>query len=278
MTGKFPARLQLTDWLPGRADRAPQKLLQPPIRQELPLEELTLAEALRTVGYASASIGKWHLGGPGFWPEKQGFDINIGGTETGSPPGGYFRFETPNLTVHDDEYLTDRLTDDAVAFIKHHAERPFFLYLAHYAVHIPLQAKPALVAKYRAKTPPAAIGTDSATQTNATYAAMLESVDEGVGKIMHTLDALKIAERTVFIFTSDNGGLSVREGPNTPATSNAPLRAGKGYLYEGGIRVPLLVVWPGVSRAASTCAMPVSGQDLYPTILAIAGASPAPTW
>jgi arylsulfatase A-like enzyme len=272
MTGKYPARLHLTDWLPGRSDRPSQKLLRPPIRQELPLEEITLAEALKPVGYATASLGKWHLGGKQFYPERQGFDINIGGTETGSPPGGYFRFHTPNLKARSDqEYLTDRLTEEAVRFLQEHRDQPFFLYLAHYAVHIPLQAKPETEAKYREKPK------RESPQENPIYAAMIQSVDEGVGKVLQTLDDLKLADRTVVIFTSDNGGLSVREGPNTPATSNAPLKTGKGYLYEGGIRVPLIVALPGVIRPGTTCDVPVCGQDLYPTILAMAGVSPAPT-
>ena len=152
LTGKYPARLHLTDWLPGRSDRPSQKLLRPTIRQQLPLEEITLAEALKPAGYASASIGKWHLGGPSYWPEHQGFDRNIGGTETGSPPGGYFRFKTPSLQARTDaEYLTDRLTDEAIAFIERNRDRPFFLYLPHYTVHIPLQARPEVLARYRAK-------------------------------------------------------------------------------------------------------------------------------
>jgi arylsulfatase A len=270
LTGKYPARLHLTDWLPGRADRPSQKLLRPVIRQQLPPEEVTLAEALQPAGYVSASIGKWHLGAEPFWPEHQGFDLNVGGTQTGSPPGGYFRFRTPSLAARSDrEYLTDRLTEEAVRFIQRHPDRPFFLYLAHYAVHIPLQAKPGGLAKYRAKP------SGDSPQDNPIYAAMIEGVDEGVGKLLRALDDLEIADRTVVIFTSDNGGLSVREGPNTPATSNAPLRAGKGYLYEGGIRVPLIVAWPGVTRPGSICEVPVSGQDLYPTILALAGVSPA---
>jgi arylsulfatase A len=143
LTGKYPARLRLTDWLPGRSDRPSQRLLRPQIRQELPLEEVTLAEALKPAGCATASIGKWHLGGGPFWPQHQGFDLNIGGTQTGSPPGGSFNFHTPNLKARTDrEYLTDRLTEEAVRFIQRHRDRPFFLYLPHYAVHIPLQAKP----------------------------------------------------------------------------------------------------------------------------------------
>ena len=269
MTGKYPARLHLTDWLPGRPDRPSQKLLRPLFRQQLPLDEITLAEALRPAGYVSASIGKWHLGGRPYWPEHQGFDLNVGGTETGSPPGGYFRFTTPNLQARTHtEYLTDRLNDEAIAFIERNRARPFFLYLPHYAVHIPLQAKAEVLARYRTK-PTAGSGQD-----NPIYAAMIQTLDEGIGRLLRKLDELGIAGNTVVMFTSDNGGLSVKEGPNTPATSNSPLRAGKGYLYEGGIRVPLLVAWPGMTRPASVCTVPVSGQDLYPTVLEIAGVPP----
>ncbi|HZW31688.1 MAG TPA: sulfatase, partial [Isosphaeraceae bacterium] len=184
---------------------------------------------------------------------------------------GYFDFHTPNLKARTNrEYLTDRLTEEAVRFIQRHRDRPFFLYLPHYAVHIPLQAKPEVQAKYRSKP------RGDSPQDNPIYAAMIQSVDEGVGKLLGALDDLKIADRTVVIFTSDNGGLSVKEGPNTPATSNAPLRAGKGFLYEGGIRVPLIIVWPGVTRPGSLCDVPVSGQDLFPTNLALAGVSPSP--
>lgn len=271
MTGKYPARLHLTDWLPGRTDRPSQKLLRPTIIQQLPLEEVTPAEALKPAGYTSASIGKWHLGSRPFWPEHQGFDRNVGGTATGSPPGGYFKFWTPSMQARDgSEYLTDRLTDEAIGFIEANRARPFFLYLPHYAVHIPLQAKEELVARYRSKTP--ATGSE---QRNPIYAAMIQSVDEGVGRMLRKLDDLGIAGRTVVIFTGDNGGLSVKEGPNTPSTSNTPLRAGKGYLYEGGIRVPLIVRWPGVTRPGSVSDVPVSGQDLYPTILEIGGTATA---
>jgi arylsulfatase A len=271
LTGRYPARLHLTDWLPGRADRPSQKLLRPVIRQQLPLEEVTLARALKPSGYVSASIGKWHLGGPPYYPEKHGFDVNVGGTQTGSPPGGYFKFKTPTLMARNDrEYLTDRLTEEAEKFLEANRDRPFFLYLAHYAVHIPLQAKADLLEKYRGRAKA------DEPQNNPIYAAMIESVDDSVGRILKKLDGLHLSERTVVCFTSDNGGLSVREGPNTPATSNAPLRAGKGYLYEGGIREPFLVRWPGTVKPGSVCDVPVCSMDLFPTFLEVAGVAADP--
>ena len=274
LTGKHPARLQLTDWLPGRQDRPSQKLLKPEIQRHLPLEEITMAEALRGAGYTTASIGKWHLGGPGFLPQDQGFDVNIAGDELGSPLSYFAPFQSgrrmvPGLeTSRAGEYLTDRLTDEAERFIDANRDRPFFLYLSHFAVHIPLQAKDELVRRSQARSP-------DGPQTNVLYAAMMQSVDESVGRIRQKLDALNLSERTVLFFTSDNGGLSVAEGPHTPATSNLPLRAGKGYLYEGGIRVPLIVQWPGHGHANRVENAPVSGLDLFPTILEIAGL-PAP--
>src|SRR5258708_2043671 len=270
MCGKYPARLHLTDFLTGRADRPSQKLLRPTVEQKLSLDEISLARALKPAGYVTASIGKWHLGGPDFSPEKHGFDLNIGGSITGSPPGGYFKFKAPNLTARsDDEYLTDRLTEEAETFIDKNKDKPFFLYLAHYAVHIPLQGKKDLIEKYEKKDKP------EKGQNNPIYAAMVQSSDESVGRILKKLDDLKLADNTVVIFTSDNGGLSVKEGPNTPSTTNDPLRAGKGYLYEGGIREPFIARWPGVVKAGSVCDVPVISQDLYPTILQLAGVKPA---
>jgi arylsulfatase A-like enzyme len=272
LTGKYPARLHLTDWLPGRPDRPDQKLLRPKFLQHLPLEEVTLAEALKPLGYVSASIGKWHLGGADYAPEKQGFDVNVAGCDRGSPPSYFFpyknrAFSLPGLEEgRDGEYLTDRLTAEAEKFLDKNKDRPFFLYLAHYAVHIPLQAKKDVVARYRDKARP------GEGQNNPIYAAMVESVDDSVGRVLKKLDELGVAGRTVVFFTSDNGGLSVKEGANTPSTSNAPLRAGKGYLYEGGIREPLLVRWPGVTTAGSTSDVPVCSIDFYPTILEMAGA------
>ncbi len=267
LTGKYPARLGLTDWLPGRRDMPSQKLLRPPLADHLPLAEVTLAEALKSAGYRTAHLGKWHLGGLEHSPEKQGFDPNLGGTATGSPPGGYIAFRTPTLELAPGEYLTDRLASEAEKFIEASDQQPFFLYMPHYAVHIPLQAKEELVARYRDRM------VAGEPQSNAIYAAMIQSVDESVGRIVRKLAALGLTERTLILFTSDNGGLSVREGPNTPATSNAPLRAGKGYLYEGGIRVPMIAAGPGIGRGV-TCAEPVISADLYPTLVEIAGARP----
>lgn len=266
LTGRYPPRYNLTTFLPGRKDMPSQKLLQAKINQFLPLDEVTLANVLKPAGYVSASIGKWHLGGQEYWPEKRGFDVNVGGAAAGSPPG-YFKFgKLPNLQAKDDnEYLTDRLTEEAEKFIEKNKEKPFFLYLPHYAVHIPLQAKKDLIAKYEKKAKP------DADQNNAVYAAMMESVDDSVGRIMKKLDDLKIAERTIVFFFSDNGGLSVKEGPNTPATNNAPLRTGKGYLYEGGIREPLIVRWPGAIKLGSVSDVPVISVDFFPTILEMAG-------
>ncbi|WP_435021332.1 sulfatase [Tundrisphaera sp. TA3] len=272
LTGRYPARLHLTDWLPGRADRPTQKMIRPIIRQALPLEETTIAEAVAAVGYDTATMGKWHLGGDGFLPEQQGFAVNVGGTATGSPPGGYFRFKTPTLAARaDDEYLTDRLGEEAAQYIDAHRDKPFFLYLPHYAVHTPLQARAEAIARYKAATPKA-----GSKQNNPTYAAMMESLDDAVGRVLKALDDAKLADRTVVIFTSDNGGLSVKEGPGTPSTSNAPLRDGKGYLHEGGIRVPLIVRWPGVTQPGAITQVPASGQDLFPTVLTLAGTKPAP--
>jgi arylsulfatase A-like enzyme len=271
LTGLYPARLHLTDWLPGRTDRPSQKLLRPKMRQELPLEEVTVAEALKPAGYVSASIGKWHLGGKDFSPEKQGFDLNIGGSDKGSPPSYFFPYKNKDFSLpgleegRPGEYLTDRLTAEAEKFIAANKDRPFFLYLAHYAVHIPLQAKKDVIAKYQARARP------EQGQNNAVYASMVESVDDSVGRVLKQLEELKLADRTVVFFMSDNGGLSVREGRDTPSTSNAPLWAGKGYLYEGGIREPWIVRWPGAVRPGSVCDVPVSSIDFYPTILEMAG-------
>lgn len=270
LTGKYPARLHLTDWLPGRGSRPDQKLSPPQIEQALPLAEVTIAEALQSAGYVSAHVGKWHLGGEGFGPLEQGFDVNIAGDHTGTPLSYFAPFERngrfmPGLEeAPGGEYLTDRLTDDALGFIESNKDQPFFLYFAHYTVHIPLKAKQDLINQNLERNPPG-------SQTNAIYSAMIDSLDESVGRVLGKLDELKLSDDTVVIFTSDNGGLAVREGANTPATSNAPLRNGKGYLQEGGIREPLLVKWPGRIPSGSIAHTPVSSIDFYPTILELAG-------
>ncbi|MBM4020548.1 MAG: sulfatase [Planctomycetes bacterium] len=261
MTGRYPARLHVTDWIAGHV-RPYAKLRIPDWTKFLPLEEITIAEALKAAGYASASIGKWHLGGEEYWPEKQGFDVNVAGTHMGSPPTYFSPYKIPTIEPGPDgEYLTDRLADEACAFIEKNRDRPFFLYLPHYAVHTPLMAKKELAEKYQARVRP------DCPQKNATYAAMIQSVDECVGKVCAKLDALGLADRTVVFFTSDNGGL-------VSSTSNAPLRAGKGTLYEGGIREPLIVRWPGVVRPGSTSGEIVTSTDYFPTILEMAGAQP----
>jgi arylsulfatase A len=270
LTGKYPARLGITDWLPGRPDRPDQKLLRPPLVTDLPATERTLAAAFKTAGYVTGHIGKWHLGGAGAGPRDRGFDVNVAGDQAGSPlsyfapyqgKGGRFM---PGLEkAPDGEYLTDRLAAEAEKFLDAHKDKPFFLYLPHYAPHIPMRAKPELIAKYKAGSP--------GQQGNPVYAAMLESLDDAVGRVVKKLVELKLTDRTIVLFTSDNGGLCTLEGPQTPPTINAPLRDGKGYLCEGGLRVPLIVNWPGVTRPGTTTAVPVSSIDFFPTLLETCG-------
>ena len=275
LTGKYPARLHLTDWLPGRGDLPAQRLARPVINQQLPLSEITLAKRLKAAGYRTAHVGKWHLGGEGYGPQQHGFDVNIAGDVTGTPLSYFAPFKgkskdgkeryMPGLEqASDGEYLTDRLTTEAEKIIESSKDQPFFLYLAHYAVHTPLKAKADVVAKY-----PHAEN-KGGQQTNAIYAAMIESVDDSVGRLLKKLADLKIADRTVVFFTSDNGGLATREGPSTPSTINSPLREGKGYLYEGGIRVPLIVRGPGI-QPGSTATNVMSSVDYFPTMLELAG-------
>ena len=270
MTGKFPARLGVTDWLPGRPDRPDQKLRRPTLAQELPASETTLPAALKAAGYVTGHFGKWHLGGKEAGPRERGFDVNIAGDQSGSPLSYFAPFKNaagrfmPGLeTAPDGEYLTDRLTAEAEKFIETNRDKPFFLYLSHYAPHIPMKAKAELIAKYKAGLP--------GEQGNPIYAAMLEILDESVGRVVKKLDDLKLTDCTMVVFTSDNGGLCTTEGPNTPPTINSPLREGKGYLYEGGVRVPLIVKWPGSVRPGTTVTEPVSSIDFFPTLLDVCG-------
>jgi len=250
MTGRAPARLHLTTFIPGRPDAPSQKLLHRPMRQQLPLEETTLGERLRAAGYATAMIGKWHLGGPGFTPRDQGFDVYHGGEATTKPSeteGGKGEYD---------------LTREAERFIDANRNRPFFLYLGHNNPHIPfLSARPRLVEANSKAFEPA-------------YAATVQTLDDSVGRLLAHLDATGLRDRTIVIFTSDNGGLHMPEGPHPRVTHNTPFRAGKGYLYEGGLRVPLIVRGPALAskRAIET---PFVNTDWLPTLLELAGAPPA---
>lgn len=280
-TGKAPARVGITDWLPGRGDMPSQRLNRPAIKQQLPLEETTLAELLKARGYATAHIGKWHLGGEGFSPQDQGYDLNIAGDHTGTPRsyfapfegswrGGKKVFMRGLEEAPAGQYLTDRLGEEAAKFITANKDKPFFLSLPHYGVHTPMRAPEELVKTYDAK------GRPVGSQQNPIYAAMLESADRSVGLIVDTLAKHGLTDRTLVIFTSDNGGLSVIEGPNTPATTNAPLREGKGYLYEGGIRVPFIFAGYGVANPGRTDDTPMWSCDVLPTVAALCGVEKLP--
>ncbi|MHC4300469.1 MAG: sulfatase, partial [Planctomycetota bacterium] len=221
---------------------------------------VTIAEALKSAGYVTASIGKWHLGkGSESGPEGQGFDVSIGGNRAGMTRRHFSPYRLANLTDGPEgEYLTDRLTDESLKFIEANRDKPFFLYLSHYAVHTPIQAKEAMIDKYKNKQP-------HGGQNNPTFAAMVESVDQSVGRVMKRLDELGLRDNTVVIFFSDNGGVF-------GITSMEPLRGGKGTLYEGGIREPMIIRWPRKVKGGRVCDVPVIGIDFYPTMLDIAGA------
>jgi arylsulfatase A-like enzyme len=283
LTGRYPARVGITDWIVGRPDRPDQKLARPPFLHHLPLEEVTLAEVFRTAGYRTGFIGKWHLGEAAkHFPDQQGFDVNIAGCGKGSPPSYFSPYGIPTLPDGPaGEHLDERLTREAIDFVSAAAAKrqPFLLYLSHYAVHNPLQAKPELIAKYQTKLaarPPAgpAIvehpqdGKVRVVQSHATYAAMVESLDTSVGRLVATLDELGLRENTIIVFTSDNGGLSTAEGS---PTSNLPLRAGKGWAYEGGVREPLIVSWPRHLPVGRTADAIVTSPDFFPTLLDLAG-------
>jgi arylsulfatase A len=250
LTGKYPATLNLTDFIPGHW-RPWAKLEVPEFNQNLPLDEVTLPEALSQGGYVSAAIGKWHLGGKGSQPQDHGFDHQVLGA--------------PNAN---DKQVAG-LTAEALKFMEGNREGPFLLYLAHHTVHIPLEARQELIDKYESRAAP------EAGQRNATYAAMIETLDESTAQLLDKLEELGIADRTVVVFFSDNGGLiQTYTGKGPIVTSNAPLREEKGTLYEGGTRVPLIVRWPGVAEPGSECSVPVTSVDLLPTMLQIAGIEP----
>ncbi|MEX0773971.1 MAG: sulfatase [Balneolales bacterium] len=287
LTGRYPARIGITDWIRSgfQGGEVPEDrenpteyvggtdkmLLTPPNPLWMERDEVTIAEILKEAGYTSAHIGKWHLGADAWYPEKQGFDLNIGGSDFGQPPSyfdPYYKENQGHIPTLEPrkkgEYLTDREADEALQFIQEHQDQPFFLHLAHYAVHTPIQAKEEIVERFgrKAKT----------NQKDPVYAAMVYSVDQAVGSILHKLRELNIDDRTLIIFTSDNGGLkSPEEGDQF--TDNSPLRSGKGYPYEGGIRVPLIISWPGVVGPATISYEPVSSIDITPTIAEAVGAN-----
>ena len=288
MSGKYPARLHITDWIPG--NRSKKKLDQLDFVQQLPLEEVTIAEALKQAGYATGFIGKWHLGKSDYYPDKQGFDVNIAGNHSGSPKGGYYSPHNMENLIDgpDDEYLPERLANEAMSFIEANKDKPFYLQLSHYTVHSPVQAKKELLAKYQARkenmqTPPGdkyvkegADAWNREYQDHPAFATMVEAMDQNVERVMDKIKALGIEDNTIIIFASDNGGQSILFNKNAWG-SNRPLRGGKGWHYEGGIRVATIVKWPGVTKPATTCNEPVISMDFYPTMLTMAGLKPIPT-
>jgi arylsulfatase A-like enzyme len=277
LTGKHPARLHMTTWFESSGTpEKNRKLVAPVTVGNLPHAEVTLAEALKERDYLTALVGKWHLGEAGYYPETQGFDVNIGGTHWGAPQsffypyrgsrhfGGELRY-VPHLEFgKPGEYLTDRLTGEALRVIDEAGERPFFLYLAHYAVHTPIEAKPADVDRFTGRLKPAM------HHGNPTYAAMTWSLDQSVGRVIRKLEERGVADRTAIVFLSDNGG-ALRTSRQVVITDNSPLRSGKGALYEGGVRVPLIVYWPGVTPRGAVSSAPVASTDLYATLLDMAG-------
>ena len=285
MTGKYPTRVQATNFFSGKRSG---KFNPAPLVDDMAAEEITIAEALKTKEYTTFFAGKWHLGhSEELYPQGQGFDINIGGWARGGPYTGkkYFApFENPQMEVEspEGEHLPARLARDTAEFIEANKDQPFLAYLSFYSVHTPLQGRPDLVEKYKARA--AEITGDEfddeeqvfgdkprqvrVLQKHAVYAAMVEAMDEAVGTVLDQLDASGIANNTIVVFTSDNGGLSTSEGS---PTSNLPLRGGKGWVYEGGIREPWIIRYPGVTKAGSVSEEIICSIDLFPTMAAAAG-------
>jgi len=294
MSGKYPARVGVTNYLGGKTRG---RLIDAPFTKYLPLEEKSLATALGEDGYATWHVGKWHLGEEEYWPEKHGFQVNVGGCRMGHPNSGYFApWNIPTLEEGEEgEYLTDKLTDEAVRLVKNHeGDKPFFLNMCYYSVHTPIQAKQEVVAKYEEKA--RRMGLDKVetfregdffpgehkqhlriqrrlVQSDPVYAAMIEILDTNIGRLLAALEESGQAENTAVFFTSDNGGLATAEGS---PTCNAPLAEGKGWMYEGGVREPLIVKWPGKVAPGASCAVPVTSPDFYPTILEMAGSQLCP--
>ncbi len=298
LTGKYPATVGVTNYIDwgGKWHPLRGRVIEAPYVKGLPASEVTVAQALREGGYRTWHVGKWHLGEAGRYPTDCGFDVNVGGCEWGMPVHGYFSpWKMPELAdAPDGTYLTDQLTDEAIGLIRQPDERPFFLHLSHYAVHTPIQAPADLVAKYTAKAK--RLGLDQVNpvrdgehfhtqrmrdsivkhrmiQSDPTYAAMMENLDTNIGRVLAVLDETGQAENTLVIFTSDNGGLATGgyfEGETAP-TCNLPLQAGKGWMYDGGTREPYIIRWPGRVKAGTTCRLPITSPDLYPTLLEAAG-------
>ena len=290
MTGKHPARINITDWIPGMTTSRAENpsLTTPEDQHNLPLTEKTIAEAFRENGYKTFFAGKWHLGEQAsHWPKQHGFDINIGGNAWGSPgrfnseDGYYSPYGNPQLSDGPEgEYLTDRLTTESIEFINQNQRDPFFIYLSYYTVHTPisgcekydkyyLEKSHLLVDSGRIQSESEHLGLTRINQSNPKYAAMVRSLDDNIGRLMTSLKSSGLEDNTVFVFTSDNGGLSTLRKPGP--TSVRPLRAGKGWCYEGGIRVPLIVRFPQVIKPGGSSGQPVVSMDLYPTLLDLCG-------
>ena len=293
LTGKYPVRMRVTDYISPSGGNQPErwtrntKMLPSPYADRMPLEEVTLAEAVKESGYATFFAGKWHLGPDGYWPEDQGFDSNVGGWEHGGPWGGdsYFSpYGNPNLPDGPPgEFLPERLARETATFIAGHGDEPFLAYLSFYSVHTPLMTTAVLEAKYAAKAAKLAFAGPRwiresfrearQVQDHAVYGGMVEALDAAVGTVLRAITESGLDERTVVVFMSDNGGLSTSEGS---PTANLPLRGGKGWMYEGGIREPMLIRAPGVTRPGSVIRSPVTSVDFYPTLLELADLSMRP--
>ncbi len=262
-SGQYQARFGLTAHIPGHW-RPFEKLVEPPCALDMPLSVVTIAEALKSAGYRTGHIGKWHLGGKGHQPKDQGFDFSI--VTSGRHDARKFR-TSPKMKVGKDKRLAEFLTDQAIDFLKRNTDRRFFLHLSHYAVHIPLSTTPELLKKYQKKVKV------KGYPCNPKYAGLLEEVDNSVGRLMKALDDLGLAENTLVVVTSDNGGLIMRYDGGEIVCNNLPLRDEKGSLYEGGIRVPLIVRCPNIpTKGNQTCSVPTISIDFYPTFLDAANA------
>jgi arylsulfatase A-like enzyme len=296
LTGRYPARVGVTNFI-GRGHPSKGRLVDAPYVDHLPLTECCVARPLKEAGYRTWHVGKWHLGGADFYPEKHGFDVNVGGSHEGHPRGGYFApWKIPNVAtdVPDGTYLDDWLTDEAIELIRGDDDAPFFLNMCYYLVHTPIQGKEEDVERFRQKAIDMGLDTlepfedggpfptsrnpqhrikRRLLQSDPVYAAMVWRMDENIGRLMKALDDKGIADDTIVIFTSDNGGLATSEGS---PTCNLPLIEGKGWMYEGGTRESLIVRWPGRVEAGSTCDVPVTSTDFYPTYLEAAGLPPMP--